>query len=868
LGLGIGGLLHRLLHRLDQARVLATLLGAFAIATLASFWGAATLVIRFGRDPFGLDTSGSLATSVWLELYRELSYTPVLVLAPSVLAGILFPTACSLYRAAGDDAGRRVGTVGLVNGLGSALGAVSAAWFLVPLAGIQTAFAWLALSCAATAGVSLVVTGKGGRLVRLLWAALPLALVAWVVEVMPERLPRHMLLAVVGPRHQVLHHYEEARTSTVSVIENQINGERQLLINAVNEVTTRLVHDQSFKVLGHLGPLLHPDPRKGVMICLGAGLSAGAALSHPLELLDVVDLSSAVARGARLFAAENNGVLDDPRFRLHIGDGRQFLLNTSERYQVAIVDSTHPKSVDSWILYTREFYELLRDRLSEGGIAVQWLPLHGLSEREFKIVVRTFQGAFPELTLWANVGYETYGQTAYAKLVGVRGGALRVDVDQLRRRLSAPRVRRDLARYGVGSITELLDLFIAGPDAIDAWTDGLPEQTDDHPLVPYTTTYSGGRPMEARWLLALRSPVTPLLTGDGSEDPQLRAELASAYDAQGLVLAGELRRASELRPEGRKLALYREQTDTTLSYYTTLARRYPDDPNKLFEAATQLSNLGHPREGRDLFRTALRLSPDDLRLRLNYALSLLQLGATEQAIAVLARLRRERPGSPLVLRNLGMATLEAGDPGVAVHHLEEALAIDPESISARLALGRAWTALGELNRAEGALTEVVKRNEWVAEAHHRLGLIAARREDHDRAAEYHRRACDLEPYLPTYPYHRAVALQAAGKPNQAVDSYRATLALEPNHALALNGLGLVHAAEGRLEQAAVFHLQALDVDPGFAGAAHNLGLARRRQGQKTEAIAAFCRALALQPTLGPARRQLAELGARPASCAD
>jgi MFS family permease len=66
-GLAVGGLLQRLLARRDQAELLAVLLGLFALAVLVSFWGAAALVVHSGRDPFGLQASGRLAASVWLE---------------------------------------------------------------------------------------------------------------------------------------------------------------------------------------------------------------------------------------------------------------------------------------------------------------------------------------------------------------------------------------------------------------------------------------------------------------------------------------------------------------------------------------------------------------------------------------------------------------------------------------------------------------------------------------------------------------------------------------------------------------------------------------------------------------------------------
>jgi spermidine synthase len=597
-GLSVGGFAQRALVKVDQHRVVGVLLGLFGGSLALSYTIACGVVIERGRDPFAWSAKGAIHGSVWLEFFRELSFTPLLVLGPALLAGALYPATCSLYAGKATDAGRRVGMVALVNGVGAALGTAAAALGGISVAGIQGTVTGLATLSALVAGGALVIRspmGKGWRSIggAALWMTGPWIFTVWAVGSMPARLPQKLLLAVVGPRHQDLLYHEEGRTASVAVIKNQINDERQLLVNAVNEVTTRLVHDQSFKLLGHLGPLLHPRPKTAVMICLGAGISAGAALTHPLTRLDVVDLSSAVARAARYFTAENNGVLDDPRFHLYTEDGRQFLLNSTQRYDLAIVDSTHPKSVDSWILYTREFYQLLHDRLESGGIAVQWLPLHGLSEREFKLIVRTFSGVFEHMTLWANAGVETYGQVAYAKLVGVRGRRLSIDTTLLTRRLVEPRVRRDLLPYGMASPEELLDLFVAGAPTLRQWTDGLPEQTDDHPWVPYTTELSRGRRMTPALLLAVRAKVDPWLRPRDFDGPD-KARRERAYDAQGLVLAGNLDRAAELYPEGEKLRLFLAQARTIVPYYTALAERYGDDPERLFEAGTQLGALGHP----------------------------------------------------------------------------------------------------------------------------------------------------------------------------------------------------------------------------------------------------------------------------------
>ncbi|MGZ3453224.1 MAG: fused MFS/spermidine synthase, partial [Polyangiales bacterium] len=809
-GLALGGFLHRAFAHRDQERLLSWTLGAFALSVLLSYWGATALVVKRGRDPFAI-ASGELSVSVWIEMVRALAYAPLLVLLPALLSGLIFPAACALYR-------RKVGVVFLANGIGSALGAVVAAMALVQTLGIQGAFIALAIVSSAT-----VLVLRKTRVI-------PLAATIAVALIMPRALPKQMLLQAFGNAHQQLVHYEEGRTGTVSVIVNDINGEKELLMNGINEVTTRLVHDQSFKILGHLGPLLHPHPKSAVMICLGAGLSAGATLRHPIERLDIVDLSSIVANGARKFAVENNHALDDPRLHLHIADGRQFLLNSPGGYDVAVIDSTHPKAVDSWILYTKEFYDLVRARLAEGGIVVQWLPLHGLSEREFKIIVRTFASAFPDMTLWANAGFETYGPVGYAKLVGAKG-PLVIDPKALAERLKDPKIHADLEPFGMATAPEILNLFVARADAVRAWTEGLPLQTDDDPMVPYTTTWTPGRKMEPSFFLAIRNKP---LEWSG-------AELDAAWEGQGLVLSGQLARAAELHPDSPTIRLFVAQSQTTKPYYEAFAARYPRDTEKLFEAANQLGGAGEWTSAQTVYERALSVHPHDFRLRLNLALLLQNAGDLKSALKLLSTLRDEQPTSATVLYNLGAALLANGDAAAARVQLDLALGWDPSLTRARLALAVALLQLGEIDRADAALRAVMQENPWIAEAHDLAGLVEARRGHPELAIAHVRKAISLQPYRASF--HFDLASLLAGEAAEA--EYRATLRLEPRHLAALDNLGVLLSARGDHEGAAELFLQALDVAPRFALAAHHLGLARRAQGRSAEAKNAFCTAFEL-----------------------
>ena len=863
-GLGLGGLAHRSLARRDPAIVVSVLLAALSAALALSFAAAAMLYVRAGRDPFGLGAVGGLAASLRLELLRELLYTPILVLLPSIAAGALLPAACALYAGSGPRLGARLGTALLVNGIASAAGAVATTAIAIPAFGIQPTLCAVAAGCAIAAIAVAALSLPGARRrPRALVAAAALAALA-AIAVLPRELPRRMLSASIGERQQEILHYEEGRTGTVAVARNRLNGERQLFMNAVNEVTTRLVHDQSFKLLGHLAPLLHPDPKRGLMICFGAGISAGAALTHPFESLDIVELSSAIPRAADHFRDLNGGALADPRVRLHVDDGRHFLAASRERYDAVMVDSTHPKAVDSWALYTVEFYRSIRAHLSPQGIAVQWVPLHGLSEREFKVIVRTFQEAFPMTTIWVNAGFEIYGQAAYVKLVGTTA-PLSIDYGALERRLAAPKVAADLAPFGMDAPAEILDCFLAGPAALREWTAGLEVQTDDRPFLSYVTGESGGRRMEAALLNAVRSSPVPLLRDVGAGAERVAADLEQAREAQGFVLAGLLEQARATRPEGRKLALQAAAAEKGPGYYASLADLYRDDAEKLFEIGNDLGNIGRPAEALDLYNRAIRASGNGARYGLNRALALLDLGRIDEAVEAFFAAVAAEPDSPLARYDLGVALLAAGRPAAAISPLERAVALDPGLVGARMSLAEALRRRGDLERAEDVLKAALAQNPWLAEARDMLGLVAQARGETALAIEQHAEALRLDPYRAEAHYNIGLALRAAGWPAAAAMAFEAAIRIEPANAEAMNELCRTWGAARKWNPAIGWCLRALEAAPEFPEAAFNLGLAYLGRGDRASAAEAFSLALELAPGFAPAKAKLDELAKLPAA---
>jgi len=284
-----------------------------------------------------------------------------------------------------DRLGEDTGLLILANCLGAAVGPVITTRFLFMHLGVTMSALVLALGSILT---GLVCFLKAGRprftLAGLAGAGAAVALVT--TSPPPGSSP---------PKGLDLLHFIEDRTATVSVFGREWDGYRSLRINGVEEVPVDQASLEAFFLLGHLPWGYNPDADCALVVALGGGITSGALLTHPLSELTCVEICPGVLGALPFFREENRTPERDPRFRLIYDDGRNYLLGTDLGFDLVVCDATHPGSSESWLLYTREFYSLVLDRLNPGGVAAQWVPLHQLPPREFHRILATWAGVFP-----------------------------------------------------------------------------------------------------------------------------------------------------------------------------------------------------------------------------------------------------------------------------------------------------------------------------------------------------------------------------------------------------------------------------------------------------------------------------------------
>jgi len=129
------------------------------------------------------------------------------------------------------------------------------------------------------------------------------------------------------------------------------------------------------KYMTHL-PLafLSRRPQNGLVICFGMGTSFRSMLSWGIHAT-AVDLIPSVPSMFGYYHADAQKLLRSPLARVVVDDGRRFLDGSTESYDVIVVDPPPPpQAAGSSLLYSHEFYEVVKKHLRQGGILQIWYP--------------------------------------------------------------------------------------------------------------------------------------------------------------------------------------------------------------------------------------------------------------------------------------------------------------------------------------------------------------------------------------------------------------------------------------------------------------------------------------------------------------
>jgi len=574
------------------------------------------------------------------------------------------------------------------------------------------------------------------------------------------------------------------------------------------------------KMLAHLPMLLHAAPRQVLVIGFGAGGTAWSLSRYDaLQRLDIVEFVPGVLRAARFFPEVNHNVLTDPRLRVIIDDGRNYLLVTPQTYDVVSVDTLDPKHAGNGNLYTREFYELSKRVLKPGGIFVQWLPYHQVDNTGLKMIARTFQHVYPHATMWLN------RFKGYTLLLGTLE-PLHIDLARLEAHFRTLAIQRDLAEVHVATPWQFLESFTMREDTLRRYTAGSTSlNTYNHPYVEfYGISWHDPVDENLAELARYADDVTPLLTFPSTASPEQQLRIWERLAVQ--------RRISRYIFRGY-LANWRRQQ----------------------------------QEGTREYRKALKLDSQDDGIK--FALG---IGAVhkQQALALLER----HPDDIKSLSKLGYIAWNEQEYDEAIRRFQQVLALAPRQTAAYVHLGVNYAAqerfadsiaaYQEAGRLNPDLAHLVAQSIDLVEHLQRakehqddpvvqaqLGEIYASDGRSDRAIESFEKVVALAPPWPQGFFTLARHYEAEERDADALRTYGQGLALEPGNAQARNNYEKL-AIKTALEQGKPVVLtlgadQKVEIDPHSATSYYQLGLRYLRNDEAEAAVVALQQAIALQP---------------------
>lgn len=217
------------------------------------------------------------------------------------------------------------------------------------------------------------------------------------------------------------------------------------LVNGKNDGNARM--DAGTAVMsGLLGAALHPNPVRAFVIGLGTGSTAGwLGAVESIERVDVAELEPAIVRVAEDCAAVNCNMPANPKIRLLVGDARELLAVSRDRYDIVMSEPSNPYRAGIASLFTREFYQAVRQKLTSGGLFLQWIQTYEIQPTDVENVCGTLASVFPVVEVW----YTRAGDLFFACALE----PIKFDADRLRHRIAQEPFRSALA--AVWRVTDL-----------------------------------------------------------------------------------------------------------------------------------------------------------------------------------------------------------------------------------------------------------------------------------------------------------------------------------------------------------------------------------------------------------------------------
>jgi hypothetical protein len=444
-------------------------------------------------------------------------------------------------------------------------------------------------------------------------------------------------------------------------------------------------------MVGLMGPLAHPHPKRVFVVGFGSGVSTRAAADVlGVEHVDLVEIERAVIRAAPLFSHVNRDVLQDPKVHLIEDDARSALQLAREPYDVIVSEPSNPWIAGVAALYTKQYFTIAKSRLNPDGIFAQWVQTYRVPLGVVAVVVSNLRSVFRHVEMW-------YANPADLIIIAsdqpIHWDAARIAA-QMAPSAASSNVFPDWLE--VTQPSQLLGRFLLGDSGTAALARRAPFlHSDDRPTLEFVAArdlFAADHGNLFDSLLAIREAAhdsIPSLTGWSLGPGELAAAYAKSLppenpralaDAQTALAAAP---ADPVRKGELGVVLFnRDQFRDALTHLMAAIKARPTDARYLLRAGQATLALGDVAGGRALLERSRANGGDSVTA--TSALAESETGQHEWAKAAADDIRALRAVNPTIaapfpgaLQNSVRALALEGPPEIAEPVLEEAVKSRP-----------------------------------------------------------------------------------------------------------------------------------------------------------------------------------------------
>jgi spermidine synthase len=475
---------------------------AYAIVNALPYWQDDILLTNNPWHMYQLD----LKRCIWA------------ILPATLFWGASFPLACAAVARPGEDPARAAGGVYAANTLGGIVGALLVSLVLIPGIGSQQTEQVLLVVAVLSGLVAIVpvMSKSAGSYLAVAACVLVGGFLAWNIDPIPGDLIAYGRRMGINKGDSTILYTKEGRNSSVA-ISRWNNGTIYVNVNGHVEATTEIFDMKLQRMVGHLPALLHPNPRSVLGIGFGAGVSAGTFTRYPgIQKITVCEIEPVIPPAStKYFGDQDYRVALNPKTHIVFDDARHYLLTTTDKFDIIASDPLDVFVKGTAALYSKEYFESVKQHLNPGGYFSLYVPLYETDEPTIQSELKTFFEAFPYGSVWANL---REGQ-GYDMVFMGQLGPLKINLDTVQQRYSLPEhetVRQSLRDIGVMNLFDLFSTYTGSAADLAPYVKDAAINTDGDLRLSYLAGWGINSTLEDylyRRMLKYRKTPTDVFSG-------------------------------------------------------------------------------------------------------------------------------------------------------------------------------------------------------------------------------------------------------------------------------------------------------------------------------------------------------------------